>query len=248
MERDRSMAVHRPEIEREIESRAGVDVVVEQDGKDIVLTGMVSTEGERQAALDIALSLIEPQLQLVDNIEVAAGVPEFIEGMEVAVEDAGDLPGAMPNTADDEALEPGDFTDQAILENPLNAAGPTGIAIDEDISEGDEAYVPPIDPVRDAAGEVLGGYSLDSMRDDETVDRSEVVGGSPDEAIRDAVLRELREDAGTTALEIEVEVFEGRVELRGTVDDMLDVEAAEEVAARIPGVVEVTERLRVRNG
>ena len=89
---------------------------------------------------------------------------------------------------------------------------------------------------------------MESMLDDDAVSRSKVVGGSTDEAIRDAVLGELRQDAATAALAIEVEVFEGRVELRGTVEDILDVEAAEEVAACVPGVVEVAERLKVRNG
>ena len=74
------------------------------------------------------------------------------------------------------------------------------------------------------------------------------VDGAPgDEAIRDAVLRELREDSATTDLEIEVDVEGGRVVLLGRVPYVEDVESAEEVAARVPGVGEVEERLDVEN-
>ena len=66
-----------------------------------------------------------------------------------------------------------------------------------------------------------------------------------DEAIREAVLRELREDAMTTGLDIDVEVFASRVTLRGTVTDLQEAEAAEEVAARVPGVHEVEELLEI---
>lgn len=66
-----------------------------------------------------------------------------------------------------------------------------------------------------------------------------------DESIRDAVLRELREDAATTALAIDVGVTEGVVRLTGRVPDLDDAESAEDVATRVPGVVEVAEDLVV---
>ena len=59
--------------------------------------------------------------------------------------------------------------------------------------------------------------------------------------------RELLEDAATTDLRVEVEVRDGVVRLRGTVQDVVDAENAEEVAARVPGVDEVLEELRVAN-
>lgn len=66
-----------------------------------------------------------------------------------------------------------------------------------------------------------------------------------DEAIADAIRRELREDAATTALTIDVAVYRGVARLRGTVQDIADAENAEEVAARVPGVLEVREELEV---
>jgi osmotically-inducible protein OsmY len=68
---------------------------------------------------------------------------------------------------------------------------------------------------------------------------------SGDESLRDAVLRELLEDAATTDLEIEVEVASGVAVLRGKVQDMQDVDNAMGVAERIPGVVEVVDELTV---
>ena len=43
-------------IEREVEKQAGLPVFVEEDGRRLVVTGMASSEEEKQAALDIARS------------------------------------------------------------------------------------------------------------------------------------------------------------------------------------------------
>jgi osmotically-inducible protein OsmY len=77
------------------------------------------------------------------------------------------------------------------------------------------------------------------------VDRSASDGRLGDEAIADAIRRELREDAATTGLVVRVVVRNGVAHLRGAVPDLSDAEAAEEVAARVPGVVEVVEELEV---
>jgi osmotically-inducible protein OsmY len=69
--------------------------------------------------------------------------------------------------------------------------------------------------------------------------------GRGDEAIADDVRRELREDALTTDLEIRVLVRSGVAYLYGSVATLDDVEAAEEVASRVPGVIEVREELEV---
>jgi osmotically-inducible protein OsmY len=76
------------------------------------------------------------------------------------------------------------------------------------------------------------------------VDRSSD-GTLGDEGIADAVRRELREDASTTDLELEVEVVEGVVHLRGKVPLLEDAENAEAVAATVPGVIEVIEETDV---
>jgi osmotically-inducible protein OsmY len=49
----------------------------------------------------------------------------------------------------------------------------------------------------------------------------------------------------TTDLVIDVDVLEGNVVLRGTVPSIDSAESAEEVAARVPGVIEVDEELDV---
>ncbi|HEX6511227.1 MAG TPA: BON domain-containing protein, partial [Chloroflexota bacterium] len=57
-----------------------------------------------------------------------------------------------------------------------------------------------------------------------------------DEALADAILRELRQDSATTALPVNVRVEEGVAYLTGRVADMDDVANAEDVAGRVPGV------------
>lgn len=66
-----------------------------------------------------------------------------------------------------------------------------------------------------------------------------------DEALADAVRRELQEDVLTTALPIDVGVEEGVVHLYGTVEELEDAENAEEVASRVPGVLEVIDELEI---
>lgn len=236
------------ELEQVIEQDAGVSTAIEHDGNRIVLTGMAMTEGEHEAALEIARSFLEASEALVDNIEVTTYLPEAMPGLDVSAAEAAGFPSAMPGTEDDEAIEPGDFTDQDLLDSPLNAAGPTGVAADTEVSEGDEVWVPPTDPPSDGAEEFIGGFQATAMDDDDGPAAYSTSGGSPDEAILEAVQTELRQDAATTNLNIEVQVRGGIVMLRGTVDDYLDVENAEAVAGRVNGVRSVLEQLRVRLG
>jgi hypothetical protein len=239
------------ELEQEIAREAGVHVAAQASGDEVELSGMAQSDGEHQAAIDVARAFLSDRWRIIDNIEVTSVLPESLDGMELSTADAGDFPSATPETEDDEALEPGDFTDQEILENAEGAAGPSAIAdIDQDYSEGDEVYVPPTDPPSDGADEIIGGFQTTSMDEEvpEGGGRSDLISGPPDEAIRDHVLRELREDSETTALTIEVEVANGIVELSGLVDDILDAEAAEAVAARVEGVREVREQLTLRSG
>ena len=228
-------------IEREVEKQAGLPVVVEEDGRRLVVTGMASSEEEKQAALDIARAFA-PDRDIDDDIEIPVLMPE-VGDLELAPEDAGVFRGADEDADRESALEPGDFTDQPILVDPLAAGGPT-LSEEDDVSEGDVAYVPPIDPVFDERGAVLGGFSLSSM-DQLEPDRSAEDNLPGDEALVDAVVRELREDSLTTGLELHVRVRNGIVRLRGRVSLLLDAENAEEVASRVPGVREVIEELDV---
>jgi osmotically-inducible protein OsmY len=67
-----------------------------------------------------------------------------------------------------------------------------------------------------------------------------------DKALAEAVRRGLRDDAATTALDIEVEVWDRVAHLRGAVANPEDVDAAEAVAARVPGIGEVADDLALR--
>ena len=137
-------------------------------------------------------------------------------------------------------IEP-DFAGRPNDDSTLHSSG-----VDADEEE-DTSYSPPTDPVvttdRHGNTRVLGGFSSSSM-DSVAVERSSD-GTLGDEAIAEAILRELREDAATTALEIDVRVVNGVAHLRGAVTDIVDSENAEEVAARVPGVTEVVDELRV---
>jgi osmotically-inducible protein OsmY len=87
------------------------------------------------------------------------------------------------------------------------------------------------------------GFAADSMERID-VDPS-VTGGPGDEALADAIRRELLQDSATAALEVNVRVEEGVAYLSGRVGDLDDVENAEEVAGRVSGVREVVENLEI---
>ncbi len=218
-------------IARAIEEVAGLILAVQRDEAGVVVSGIVNTDAQRVAALDVARSMAG-EMAVVDAIEVLGDLPDDLGG------GVSELGAALS----DDAVEPGDFSDQRILRSPDEAVGPSGSIEDDKVADGSAIYVPPIDPVR-RCDEVIGGLQLSSM-DSVEVARS-TDGQIGDGAIRDAVLRELLEDSATTHLQIEVTVARGVVILEGRVDDLHDVEAAEEVAARVPGVVEVEERLHV---
>lgn len=115
-----------------------------------------------------------------------------------------------------------------------------------------EPFFPPTDRVvrtvaeTEEGYEVVGGFAPTSM-DDPAPGEWPVSGvRRGDEEIADDVRRELGEDAATTDLhEVRVWVRDGVVYLRGRVGSLVDAEAAEEVAARVPGVEEVREELEV---
>jgi hypothetical protein len=141
-----------------------------------------------------------------------------------------------------------DFASQEPLTDPVDASGANSSNAEDPAAEGDDVYVPPTDPVvtTDAHGaaRILGGFSATSL-DSVEVDRSESDGRLGDEAIAEAVRRELAEDAMTTDLQVNVLVVNGVVHLRGVVADLDDADRVEEVAGRVPGVREVIEELDV---
>jgi len=138
-----------------------------------------------------------------------------------------------------------DFTDQTVMDDPLEAAGANSSAAEDPAASGDAVYSPPIDPVikTDAHGraEILGGFGAG---EDEPIERS-ADGRTGDEALADAVRRRLAEDAATTDLTIVVAVRNGVAHLRGQVTDLDDADNAESIAASVPGIREVVEELEV---
>jgi len=148
--------------------------------------------------------------------------------------------------ADADEIEPS-LVDQEILNDPMAASGPTSSS-DDVVSDGDEVYVPPTDPVitTDEHGniEMLGGFSQTAI-DGVAPLPSASDGKLGDEAIEDAIRAALRRDSATTDLQINVLVRQGVAHLRGTVPDLDDAENAEDVASRVPGVREVMEELTV---
>jgi osmotically-inducible protein OsmY len=56
----------------------------------------------------------------------------------------------------------------------------------------------------------------------------------------------LRIDAATSTLDLDVETVDGVVYLRGTVLSLEDTDLAAEVAARVPGVVDVVDEMTVQ--
>ena len=206
----------------------------------------VDSDEARAAAEQIAIALA-PDKQIDNDLDVDTLLPDADAGLVTAETAVTDLPNTI-NARDDTSteLDP-DFTGQSLLTDPVEAAGPSS-GFEDPVQAGDDVYVPPSDPVVRAneTGElqVLGGFGPDSM-DEVEVEPSAIDNRLGDEAIADAIRRELREDAATTNLEINVIVRGGTVHLRGTVPGLEDAENAEDVASRVPGVREVIEELEV---
>jgi osmotically-inducible protein OsmY len=72
------------------------------------------------------------------------------------------------------------------------------------------------------------------------------VDGRDDARTRASVLRALAADPAVRASDVDVDVDAGRVALRGLVDVAPQRERAEQIAAGVPGVVEVDNQLHVR--
>jgi osmotically-inducible protein OsmY len=236
------------EVRRQLADEAGLALAVEDDGETLTLTGLVGTDIERETAMEIA-GEFAPDRRIDDNLEVSSLMPTTVEGLHVSASDQGMFDGAEDDYSAEESLEAGDFSDQHTLASPEYASGPSSSLEDDPVSDGDDVYVPPTDPVAAQTPpgqetEIIGGLQSSSM-DSIAVARSALDGKLGDEAIADAIRRELREDAATTDLVMDVTVEQGVVRLRGRVAYLFDAENAQEVAARVPGVVEVLEELDV---
>ena len=238
------------QIERAIREVAELDVVVVEADGVITLEGIVDSERDSQAAEDIAADLAG-DAQIDNALEIQDLLPLSVDTF-VSEQRGSEVAERLSETGESEVELNPDFTDQALARDPFAASGPTdGVDDGEDDHDGDRAYVPPTDPVvtTDSHGEaaLLGGFGL-SATDEVGTDELEEDHTFGDEAIADAIRRELREDAATTDLAVRVIVRDGVAHLHGSVPGIEDADAADEVTARVTGVREVREELDVDGG
>jgi osmotically-inducible protein OsmY len=111
-----------------------------------------------------------------------------------------------------------------------------------------EPYTPPTDPVvksdRSTDGvEIVNGFAESATEDAATAGLPGLPRG--DDELLQAVMAALHSDAATTDLALQIEVLDGVVFLRGVVPSLDDVDAAESIAAEVPGVEEVREELAI---
>ncbi len=135
-------------------------------------------------------------------------------------------------------------------EEPDFAGDPGTIDVIEAIEEG-EPYFPPTDPVLRTEGNsrnnvgVLGGFSITSLEEPNEPRDEPVRLQTNDEEIAERVRYALATDAYTADFNIEVEVEDGTVYLRGMVGSLEDTEQAEQIAGSVPGVEDVQEELEI---
>jgi osmotically-inducible protein OsmY len=199
-------------VERAVAEVTDIQVSLVPRGEEVLVTGHVSSNEQRDEIMDIVTSLL-PDTRVEDELVLVL--------MNVDV----------PASVDDQAF--------LVTQSPAEPES-------DDPTE--EAIFPPTDPVVRLGGsgqlEVLGGFSETSL-DDVEADLSATGDQPGDLALEEAVRRELREDAATTDLQIEVTVARGVVYLTGRVAGPEDADAAESVAASVPGVTDVVDRLEV---
>jgi DnaK suppressor protein len=196
----------------------GLPLTVDVDAGVVTLGGIVLSEEEREAALDLA--------------QIVAGVTDIVDQLELAEFD-GDypdvLPGLLTRVGDGDLLsddEDDDWTTD----------------IQRVIQDGD-SWIPPTDPPIDMARrpggiEVAAGFQASSAEEDDS-DRGTV----DDARIIESVIRELNEDSATTHLNLHVASVNGTVVLTGYSTDPNDGDEAAAVASRVPGVRHVVDRL-----
>jgi osmotically-inducible protein OsmY len=227
--------MERPEfatsVEQHLQEQAELHVSVRVQGDALTLEGRVGSAEVRQAAQDLAAG-IAPQYRIENHLEIEDLRPDEVRHMRVV------------EAADSTAHENAATGFQPVVPQPGDAV--TYAARDSGSGESGEPFIPPMDPTFDLDPEgnprMLGGFGLYSL-DDVSVEASASDPILGDEALADAVRRELREDAATTAMSIQVEVWDRVAHLSGVVAGPEDAEAAEAVAARVPGLAEVADDL-----
>ncbi len=232
-------------VQQQLRERHQNAVAAAEENGALLLSGHVASEDERETVERSARELAGG-MPVVNMIEVEQQVEEHWDGE--TVEDntpVEDLDGAALESLNNAGLD--EVESVPLDTNVIDVIGNDDYDA-EAAPEADPAYFPPTDPVFGANAEgnieVLGGFAPTSMTDN-TVEPSAEDGIPGDEALADAVRRELREDASTTDLALEVEVVRGVVHLRGSVPDLMDAENAQAVASIVPGVRDVLDETDV---
>ncbi len=195
--------------------------------------------------IDGALRLLgavnsQETLELAGEVTASLAAGLFVQN-DLTIESERATPGPVPMvpSVPTEGFEEPLPREGALELEPDFARGPTTES--EDL-EGAEPVFVPTDPVittdEHGRAEILGGFGTDSMAEIE-VEPSAEDALPGDEALAEAVQRELREDAATHGLGVDAFVRRGVVHLRGWVPDLEDADNAEAVASRVPGVREV---------
>jgi osmotically-inducible protein OsmY len=234
-------------LHEQLEPERDLRITAAETDDAIILSGTVPSEEDRRDAARAAASLA-PGKRVENLLEVERDLPD--DRIQRGADNA-DLEPLYDDELADQSddLNP-EFTGQPLITDTLQVED---AGVEEDLEDAGQAdqettLFPPTDPVLAVNDEgnvdVLGGFAPDAMAE-MGVDPSVEDNLPGDEALADAVSRELREDALTTILRIEVVVEEGIAHLRGTVPTLDDAESAEAVASRVPGVREVSEELDV---
>lgn len=245
-----------------------------RDG-ELVLTGVVDSDENRQAVADLAqpyadelglrvnigldVEVVGPEDAFADDDRAAQG---FGDLNAIRRDDGGDAVRIDADGDDDERAgsdEAGGYdgamTEQEdVISLDADFASDPGTSNVIDVIENGATYFPPTDPPTARADDNDGFAILNGFADSST-DEIGAVATLPedgerrvptDDELADIVRRELREDAVTTDLSIHVTARGSTVTLRGVVDTLEDAENAEAVAYEVPSVVEVQEELTIR--
>ena len=214
----------------------------------IVLSGTAGSQAARESAERIATALAGG-MPIENGIEVETTETADINRPRGYHEEQQNLsePVVGPDTMLTDTGVAASVLDQPLETNDTDVVDDTVADLEPPV-EPDPAYFAPTDPVTgpDEHGNltVVGGWTPTS--DSEIGVNPSYEDNLPgDEALGEAVERELHEDAQTTALSLDVSVENGVVHLRGRVDGLEDAEAAQDVASRVPGVVDVVDETQV---
>jgi osmotically-inducible protein OsmY len=230
------------ELEQTLKS-AELFVSVSADNRELTLTGEVDSGANHQAALDLAQPVARRLgLRISDNITVTEMVPD----------EAWEIRESEQALGEDHIPDPETRSEAEALSLDPDFTGDIGTTDSEVAAAEAIPYFPPTDPVVEPSTDVeqldiVGGFEATSMdpEDDEGQGIAPPADQFDDDELAENILRELRQDAMTTELLVHVSVNGGIATLTGEVPTVEDAEQAEAVAARVPGVREVREQLRV---